>query len=80
MSEQDLLNLLNRSDVATWRQRLARWVESDLIQHLIIAVILLNGLILGLETNRAIMVGADGRGAALTRSALPIGLPAGNLS
>ena len=60
MSEQDRLNLLNRSDVATWRQRLARWVESDLIQHLIIAVILLNGLILGLETNRAIMERAGG--------------------
>jgi hypothetical protein len=80
MSEQDLLNLLNRSDVATWRQRLARWVESNVIQRFIIMVILLNGLILGLETSPAIMERASGRCAALARPALSFGLPAGNLS
>lgn len=55
MSEQDLLNLMSRKGVASWRQSLARWVESKAIQNFIIAVILLNGLILGLETSDALM-------------------------
>jgi voltage-gated sodium channel len=55
MSEQDLLNLLSRNGVAPWRQSLARWVESNAVQKFIISVILLNGLILGLETSPAFM-------------------------
>lgn len=55
MSEQDLLNLMSRKGVASWRQSLAHWVESKAIQNFIIAVILLNGLILGLETSDALM-------------------------
>jgi voltage-gated sodium channel len=41
--------------VAPWRQALARWVESAKVQRLIVAVILLNGLILGLETSPRLM-------------------------
>jgi voltage-gated sodium channel len=55
MSEQDLLNLLSRKGIAPWRASLARWVESSGVQQFIIAVILLNGLILGLETSPALM-------------------------
>lgn len=55
MSEQDLLNLLSRNGVSTWRQALARWVESNGVQKFIVAVILLNGLILGLETSSGLM-------------------------
>jgi voltage-gated sodium channel len=55
MSEQDLLKLLSQGDVAAWRVSLARWVESTPVQRFIIAVILLNGLILGLETSAALM-------------------------
>lgn len=55
MSEQDLLNLLSRKGVAPWRTSLARWVESSAVQKFIIAVILLNGLILGLETSPELM-------------------------
>jgi voltage-gated sodium channel len=55
MSEQDLLNLLSRKGVAPWRASLARWVESTPIQRFIIAIILLNGLILGLETSAFMM-------------------------
>ena len=55
MSEQDLLNLLSRNGVSTWRQALARWVESNAVQKFIVAVILLNGLILGLETSSGLM-------------------------
>jgi voltage-gated sodium channel len=55
MSEQDLLNLLDRKGIAPWRVSLARWIESSSVQKFIIAVILLNGLILGLETSAALM-------------------------
>ncbi len=55
MSEQDLIHLLGRRGVASWRQSLGRWVESGPVQTFIIAVILLNGLILGLETSDALM-------------------------
>jgi voltage-gated sodium channel len=55
MSEQDLINLLRRKDVSAWRLKLARWVESKPVQNVVIAVILLNGLILGLETEAGVM-------------------------
>jgi len=55
MSEQDLLNILSRKGAASWRIFLARWVESPPVQRFIIAVILLNGLILGLETSATLM-------------------------
>ncbi len=55
MSEQDLIRLLERSDLPLWRARLARWVESSLVQRIIVAVILFNGLILGLETSAELM-------------------------
>lgn len=60
MSEQDLLNLLHQERVPRWRQRLARWVESPRVQHWITAVILLNALILGLETSQNLMQQAGG--------------------
>jgi voltage-gated sodium channel len=55
MSEQDLLHLLSRRGVAPWRHSLGRWIESGPVQKCIIAVILLNGLILGLETSDGLM-------------------------
>lgn len=55
MSEQDLIDLMKRPGVAPWRARLSKWVESGPVQKFIIAVIILNGLILGLETSPAIM-------------------------
>ncbi|MGZ0654148.1 ion transporter [Coraliomargarita sp. W4R72] len=42
---------MSRQGAASWRQSLARWIESNVVQQFIIAVILLNGLILGLETS-----------------------------
>jgi len=53
MSEKDLIQLLDRQGVAPWRRRAARWVESSRIQALIIGAIMLNGLVLGLETSPA---------------------------
>lgn len=55
MSETDLLSLLQRKDVSASRMRMANWVESKKIQGFVIAVILLNALILGLETSKAVM-------------------------
>jgi len=55
MSEQDLMSLIQQSKVSAWRLRLAKWVESTPIQNFIIAIILLNGLVLGLETSAAMM-------------------------
>ncbi len=46
---------MTQLDVAPWRIRLARWVESDRIQHIIIGVIIFNAIILGLETDAALM-------------------------
>lgn len=51
---------MSQKSVAPWRQSLARWVESKAIQNFIIAVILLNGLVLGLETSDALMERAGG--------------------
>jgi voltage-gated sodium channel len=58
MSESDLLMLHDRPGVAAWRKRLALWVESTLIQRLIVGVILVNAVILGLETSPAAMAAA----------------------
>ena len=56
MSESDLLALrAHQPAVATWRLRLATWVESTRIQGFIIGVILLNAVILGFETSPGIM-------------------------
>ncbi len=55
MSEQDLIRLLERRPDSSLRVRLARWVESKPVQRVIIAVILLNALILGLETSAPLM-------------------------
>lgn len=55
MSEQDLIRLLERLPASSPRIRLAKWVESALVQRFIIGVILLNGAILGLETNASMM-------------------------
>lgn len=51
MSEEDLLRLLGQRGVAAWRVALARWVESSRVQWVVIGVILLNAVVLGLETD-----------------------------
>ncbi|MDQ8204290.1 ion transporter [Pelagicoccus sp. SDUM812003] len=55
MGDLLLLKRLNESGVADWRIRLANWVDSDAVQRWVISAIVLNGLILGLETNEALM-------------------------
>lgn len=56
MSESDLLALrAHQPAVASWRIRLADWVESARIQAFIIGIILLNAGILGFETSPTVM-------------------------
>lgn len=55
MGEHDLLKLLEKTSPDSYRGRLARWVESKRIQTIVIAVILLNAVVLGLETDANIM-------------------------
>lgn len=55
MSEQDLLRLMAQNEVKSWRLGAARWVESGPVQNLIISVIILNGIILGLQTDAGMM-------------------------
>lgn len=55
MGDLQLLEKLQNANVPKWRIRLATWVDSDPVQRWVIAAILLNGIVLGLETNAALM-------------------------
>lgn len=46
---------MNRKGIPQWRVSLARWVESKRIQSWIISLIILNAIILGLETSSTMM-------------------------
>ncbi|MDQ5915008.1 MAG: ion transporter [Pseudomonadota bacterium] len=43
------------TNLSPWRQRLACWIEQPGLQHLLIALILINAVVLGLETSPSIM-------------------------
>lgn len=60
MSEADLILLLEKKNVSTMRQRLAVWVESRRVQTFVILIILLNAIILGMETSPSIMASYSG--------------------
>jgi voltage-gated sodium channel len=72
MSETDLLEILKRNDVSNFRIRLARWIESGRVQSFIISVIILNALILGLETSTTVMSSFSGILTALDKLCLTI--------
>jgi len=55
MNEMEMLRALENQHVPAWRMRLARWIESDKVQYAIVAVILVNAAILGLETDAGMM-------------------------
>lgn len=55
MSEFDLISLLERKNVSTPRRTLAIWIESRRVQAFVIAAILLNAIVLGMETSPSIM-------------------------
>ena len=53
--EQQLIERLANQGAAPWRTRLARWIESPRVVGFIIGVILVNAVILGLETDKNLM-------------------------
>jgi voltage-gated sodium channel len=55
MGEIELKKLESEAGVAGWRIGLARWVESKMVQGGIVILILLNAVVLGLETSPSIM-------------------------
>jgi voltage-gated sodium channel len=72
MSETDLLEILKRNDVSGSRIRLAKWIESGRVQSFIIIAILLNALILGLETSTTVMSSFSGILIALDKLCLAV--------
>jgi voltage-gated sodium channel len=48
---EDLLRLSNIRQLAPWRMKLANFVESNIIQTTVILVIIINAIVLGLETS-----------------------------
>jgi voltage-gated sodium channel len=55
MGKEELDRLKGQQGITPWRLRWATWVESDLIQRVVVAVILINAVVLGLETNPQVM-------------------------
>jgi voltage-gated sodium channel len=55
MGKEELDRLKGQQGITPWRLRWASWVESDLIQRVVVAVILINAVVLGLETNPQVM-------------------------
>ena len=55
MGAPELVHLSHHATTAPWRLRLAAWVESRRVQAVVIAVILFNAVILGLETSPGVM-------------------------
>lgn len=53
--EEQLIERLAAQGAALWRIRLARWIESPRVVGFIIGVILINAVVLGLETDKDLM-------------------------
>jgi voltage-gated sodium channel len=60
MSDSDLTKLLAQKNVSPLRLKLARWIESHPIQTGIIVLIIINSIILGLETSSTAMAKMGG--------------------
>jgi voltage-gated sodium channel len=72
MGESEYLDLTRRPGVVPWRLHLARWVESRPVQRWIVAVILVNAVILGLETSPGAMARWGGLLTALDKLCLAV--------
>lgn len=55
MKDPDLKELLHLRNVPAWRMKWANWIESSPVQRLIIAVILINAIVMGMETDPGLM-------------------------
>jgi len=60
MGEPELLQLSRTAGISPRRMAVARWVESRVVQGWIIAVILLNAAVMGMETSAAVMANWGG--------------------
>ena len=54
------------------RDRLGAWIESDRIQHIIVALIVINAITLGLETSSRVMEAAGGLLKLIDRTLLSV--------
>jgi voltage-gated sodium channel len=72
MGDPELQDLTRQTGVAPWRLRLARRVEAPVVQRWIVAVILANAVILGLETSAEIMARWGGLLVALDKLCLAV--------
>jgi len=72
MKNYELQDLKNQKNVGPARLRLAEWVESDRMQSFIVSVILVNAIILGLETSSRVMASWGGLIFAMDRLCLGI--------
>lgn len=72
MGEQELRDLERQHGIAPWRLAVARWVESRRVQSGIVALILANAAILGLETSPDVMARWGGLLVALDRLCLAV--------
>ncbi len=70
MSDKDLAQLIQIQGVSPWRIHVARWIESQGVQFVIVAVILLNSVVLGLETFPRILEGYGPLLKAIDRACL----------
>ena len=69
---EDVAALAARPGVAPWRVRLAGLVESDPVTRVVIGVILVNAVIMGLETHRPLMASHGDLIHALDRACLAV--------
>ena len=72
MSDSDLADLLQQKAPSPRRVKLARWIESRPVQLAIVILILLNSIILGLETDAGIMSKIGGLLIALDHLCLAV--------
>ncbi len=70
--EQQLINRLSTQGAAPWRVKLAGWIESPHVVSFIIGVILINAVVLGLETNQDLMSRAGTLLVAIDKACLAV--------
>lgn len=70
--EQQMVERLAASGASSWRLRLGRWIESPRVSSFVIGVILLNAVILGLETDQDLMARSGNLLVALDKACLVV--------
>lgn len=55
MNKEELNHFIELPNLPLWRKNLAKWIESTSIQNFVVGVIILNAIVLGLETEQTVM-------------------------